>query len=80
MSYHQSINVLGRKTRFRTWDAANNKWNYTTAGISLASNKRIEAAVELPTYIKSRKASTGKRWERVGWFPHEMMDLAVEEI
>ena len=35
----QFIDVRGKKTRIRTWDPADNKWNYTTAGIRWATNK-----------------------------------------
>ena len=76
----QFIDVRGKKTRIRTWDAGDNKWNYTTAGVRWATNKQIEVVVEIPTIIKGRNASTGKEWERVGWLPYELTDLAVGKI
>ena len=72
--------MRGKKTRIRTWDPGDNKWNYTSAGVLWATHRQIELVVEIPTIIKGRNASTGKKRERVAWFPYEMKDLAVENI
>ena len=38
----QFIIQKGKKTRIRTWDAAENKWSYTRTGILWSTNKQIE--------------------------------------
>ena len=76
----QFIDVKGKRTRIKTWDAAKNEWNYTRTGVLWTSNCQIEVIVEIPTLISGRNASSGREWERVGWMPYEMSNLQIEKI
>ena len=76
----QYIYAKGKKQRVRTWDPASNKFQYTKVGITWGANRRIEVVVEIPVTIKGTNASTGRQWERTGWLPFEMSNLALEKF
>jgi len=63
------LTVRGKKRRLRTWDAGENVFNYTSAGIKWYQTRRVEAVVSVPVEINGVNATTGAGWRRYGYLP-----------
>ena len=67
------LTVRGKTRRLRTWDAGENVFNYTNAGIKWYQTRRVEAVVSVPVEIDGVNATTGAGWRRDGYLPVEQV-------
>ena len=56
----QFIDVRGKKTRIRTWDPAENKWDYTSAGIKWSTHREIEVYVKFQQPLRDETHQLAK--------------------